>query len=367
MDQPAPNALDDARETPSATVVCPFLVSTAGPWRNATPSREHRCSRDLAGVRLDLEHQRRYCLGSGGPGCPKYVEAHSGPFAPMLPVVLDRGPISATLDGRGLRRLTAPVSVVIVAAAIGALLLARGPGAPGPSFRRERCGRLACQPVARCLGQRRCSARERSAGTIPDTGGISRGFADASCVRFTVAVGRCHLHGQGRRHAQRDRGTLRNDRDRARQAQRDHQPQLHPRRAGPEAVAGRGAGPFSDPGTCALADAPGATIADASRLSNSCAIRRQAPTRSRRATRSGRSRHASERPRTCSRSSTGSPTPATSGSGRSSSYPSPRSAGGRGRHLWHARQYDVASRPPTWLISAPQRGHGWPPRRWTLR
>ena len=133
MDQPAPDALDDAREGPPAIVACPFLVSTAGPWRNAVPSRDHRCSRDATGVRLELEHQRRYCLGSGGPGCSRFVEARPGPFAPMLPVVLDRGPISVTIEGQGLRRLAAPASVVVVAAAIGALLLARGPGAPGPS------------------------------------------------------------------------------------------------------------------------------------------------------------------------------------------------------------------------------------------
>jgi LysM repeat protein len=51
----------------------------------------------------------------------------------MLPIVLDRGPISVTIEGRGLRRLAAPASVVVVAAAIGAFLLARGPGAPGPT------------------------------------------------------------------------------------------------------------------------------------------------------------------------------------------------------------------------------------------
>ena len=133
MDQPAPDALDDAREVPPAIVACPFLVSTGGPWRNAVPSRDHRCARDATGVRLELEHQRRYCLGSGGPGCSRFVEARPGPFAPMLPVVLARGPISVTIEGQGVRRLAAPASVLVVAVAIGALLLARGPGAPGPN------------------------------------------------------------------------------------------------------------------------------------------------------------------------------------------------------------------------------------------
>ena len=133
MDQPALELPDEPQAPQPGIVVCPFLVSAAGPWRSAEPAREHRCTRRAHDIRLDVDHQRRYCLGSGGPGCPRYVTARaSGRLASMLPVVLDRGPLGATLERGGLRRLAGPASVVIVGAALGAFLLARGPGAPGP-------------------------------------------------------------------------------------------------------------------------------------------------------------------------------------------------------------------------------------------
>ncbi len=49
----------------------------------------------------------------------------------MLPVVLDRGPLGATLERPALARLAAPATVIVVGAALVALLLARGPGVPG--------------------------------------------------------------------------------------------------------------------------------------------------------------------------------------------------------------------------------------------
>jgi hypothetical protein len=134
MDESALDALDEPEAPQPGIVVCPFLVSAAGPWRSAEPARDHRCSRHTHGTRLDVDHQRRYCLGSGGPGCPRYVTARApGRLASMLPLVVDRGPLGATLERGGLRRLAAPASVVIVGAALGAFILARGPGAPGPA------------------------------------------------------------------------------------------------------------------------------------------------------------------------------------------------------------------------------------------
>ena len=198
MDQPAPDALDDVREGPPALVACPFLVSTAGPWRNALPSRDHRCARDATGMRLELEHQRRYCLGSGGPGCSRFVEARPGPFAPMLPVVLDRGPINVSIEGRGLRRLAAPASVVVVVAAIGALLLARGPGAPGPGSGGN--GAVASSAIG-------SPAPAATASAAASPGSRSRRLlrhpcrrqdhGDASRVGIAGAIGRWHLHGEG--------------------------------------------------------------------------------------------------------------------------------------------------------------------------
>jgi LysM repeat protein len=131
MEEPA---TDEPRTEHAEGLVCPFLVSAAGPWRTAEPARDHRCSRLTRATHLDVVHQRRFCLGSGGPGCPHYVTARApGRFVSTLPVVVDRGPITATLEQEGVRRLAAPATVVIVGAALGALLLSRGPGAPGPT------------------------------------------------------------------------------------------------------------------------------------------------------------------------------------------------------------------------------------------
>ena len=80
-----------------------------------------------------MTHQRELCLGTGGPGCPSFVEARApGRLVSMLPIVIDRGPLGATLEQGGIRRAAGPATVVIVGVALGALLLARGPGAPGP-------------------------------------------------------------------------------------------------------------------------------------------------------------------------------------------------------------------------------------------
>ena len=125
------DALDDPQAASPGIVVCPFLVAVSGPWRYAGPTRDHRCSRHAREARLDLDVQRRYCLGSGGPGCPRYVMAPApGRLESMLPVVVERGPLGATLEREGIRRLAAPASVAIVGAALGAFLLTRGPGAP---------------------------------------------------------------------------------------------------------------------------------------------------------------------------------------------------------------------------------------------
>src|SRR5664279_2770079 len=131
MEEPA---TDEPRDPRAATLVCPFLVSAAGPWRSAEPARDHRCARLTRSTHIEPTHQRRYCLASGGPGCPHYVPVRAkSRFVSTLPVVVDRGPLTATLEKGGVRRLAAPATVVIVGAALGALLLSRGPGAPGPA------------------------------------------------------------------------------------------------------------------------------------------------------------------------------------------------------------------------------------------
>jgi len=121
----------------AALAACPHLVSVDGPWHAAAPSRAHRC-RLLPAGRPTLDRQRAHCLLPAHTSCPTWLEAHGdegpprrpGPFAPMTPVVLEGAGISLPSDATA-RRLAGPAMVVVVSIALGALLLSRGPLAPG--------------------------------------------------------------------------------------------------------------------------------------------------------------------------------------------------------------------------------------------
>ncbi len=123
----------------AALAACPNLLSVDGPWHGVAPSRAHRC-RLLTDGRPTLERQREHCLSAAYVECPTWLEAHGstppparpGPFVPTTPVVLEGPGIGMPVEG-SVRRLAAPVTVVVVGAALGALLLSRGPLAPGSS------------------------------------------------------------------------------------------------------------------------------------------------------------------------------------------------------------------------------------------
>ena len=137
---PSPEADPAGPDAGSAALAaCPNLVSVDGPWHAAAPSRAHRC-RLLPEGRPTLDRQREHCLGAAHVECPTWLEAYgsvaaparAGSFVAMAPVVLEGPGISMPSDGVA-RRLAAPATVVVVVVALGALLLARGPLAPGSS------------------------------------------------------------------------------------------------------------------------------------------------------------------------------------------------------------------------------------------
>ena len=123
----------------AALAACPHLASVDGPWHGAGPSRAHRC-RLLATGRPTLDRQRAHCLTAAHVACPTWLETHGddgprerpGPFVPMAPVVLEGAGLGLPSDAAA-RRLVGPATVVVVGVALGALVLARGPLAPGSS------------------------------------------------------------------------------------------------------------------------------------------------------------------------------------------------------------------------------------------
>ena len=139
IDRPAtPSALPEP--VAAALAACPHLVSVDGSWHGTTPSRAHRC-RLLAAGRPTLDRQREHCLAPAAhSSCPTWLDVHGnegpparvGPFVPMAPIVLEGPGMSLPTDAAA-RRLAAPATIVVVGIALGALVLARGPLAPGSS------------------------------------------------------------------------------------------------------------------------------------------------------------------------------------------------------------------------------------------
>ena len=232
MDEPAPGALDEPRAA-GAIVVCPYLVSAGGPWRNAEPARDHRCARQTHDDHLDLGHQRRYCLGSGGPGCPHYV-APAGTRAVRLHAARRARPGSAWVDAGAWR--DSPI------------------GGPGErDHRRRRRRGLPAGPGPRRIESpppRIAAARPTA---VPSTAGVavtpgtpasaapsqtprpSPPSSPSPTILPPASAGssrRTHLHRPIRRHARRDRRAVRDHHARPRAAERDREPEPDPTRPG---------------------------------------------------------------------------------------------------------------------------------------
>ena len=131
--------VEPAEPAEAALEACPHLGSADGPWHSVAPSRSHRCALLVHG-RPTLERQRLHCLQATHLECPTWIEAYGaggrpdrqGPFVSTAPVVLEGPGMSLPSEGTA-RRLAAPVTVIVVGAALAALVLSRGPLAPGTS------------------------------------------------------------------------------------------------------------------------------------------------------------------------------------------------------------------------------------------
>jgi LysM repeat protein len=123
--------------------VCPYLQVTVGQWRNATPSRDHRCGAEPVPAIVGLEAQRRLCLGEP-VDCERHRSADearralapflpSRPSARTAPVVVERGRSSMAVPRFADRRTLgqAVLAVLMVAAAV-ALIVARMDGRVEP-------------------------------------------------------------------------------------------------------------------------------------------------------------------------------------------------------------------------------------------
>ncbi len=130
--------------------ICPYLLVTAGHWRNAEPSRDHVCTAQAEAIPVGLEMQRRLCFADYET-CGRYEDALAAyraavplvplrPIARTAPVVIDRGrppiPIPHIADRRTVGQAVLALAMI---AAVGAVLVARlspstgtGGASPGP-------------------------------------------------------------------------------------------------------------------------------------------------------------------------------------------------------------------------------------------
>jgi hypothetical protein len=65
--------------------LCPYLTSAGGSWRQATPSREHRCGALDPPAPQPTEKQRRHCLSAGHVECPIFRAARDARAAALAP------------------------------------------------------------------------------------------------------------------------------------------------------------------------------------------------------------------------------------------------------------------------------------------
>jgi membrane-bound lytic murein transglycosylase D len=95
-----------AREATEFT--CPYLMSVGGAWRQATPSRDHRCGALDPPAPQPSDKQRRHCLSSAHVECPIYRAARAARAVALSPTG-DRAAVAAIDAARRPIARTAPI------------------------------------------------------------------------------------------------------------------------------------------------------------------------------------------------------------------------------------------------------------------
>jgi LysM repeat protein len=86
-----PDRADDHRHAPPSSAreatawTCPYLISAGGAWRQATPSRDHRCAALDPPAPQPTDKQRRHCLSPDHVECPIFRAARDARAAILMP------------------------------------------------------------------------------------------------------------------------------------------------------------------------------------------------------------------------------------------------------------------------------------------
>jgi len=151
-ERPGPTSARDI-----ATAICPYLSASAGAWRSAAPSRDHRCAALAPPAPQPVDKQRRHCLAAEHVECSIFRAAQAArqtalaagadperiatadstrrPLPRTTPVLLEPPRLLDQVTRLQLDRAPGQVALValmVVAFAIVALSRLSGGGTPTP-------------------------------------------------------------------------------------------------------------------------------------------------------------------------------------------------------------------------------------------
>lgn len=155
---PASERVQPATAREVATAICPYLSSTAGAWRSASSSRDHRCTALTPPAPQPADKQRQHCLAAAhvecsifraavtarqtalaagtDPGRIAAADAARRPLPRTTPVLLEPPRLIDQVARLQLDRAPGQIALValmVVAFAIVALSRLSGGGSPTPS------------------------------------------------------------------------------------------------------------------------------------------------------------------------------------------------------------------------------------------
>jgi len=74
---PGPSVRPDLSPGGAVAGICPYLVSSGGSWRAASPSRDHRCGAMDPPTPQAADKQRMHCLSADHVECPTFMAARA--------------------------------------------------------------------------------------------------------------------------------------------------------------------------------------------------------------------------------------------------------------------------------------------------
>jgi len=156
-DRPGPATPGEPSPPPNIGEICSYLLASQGGWRNAAPSRDHRCTAVDPPAALPADKQRSLCLVAEHTSCPAFraaratrasmvapgvdpsvvaaADAARRPVARAAPVIVE-GPRLGIGAGNGTWPLSQAALVGLMIVAFAVVLIARisTPQAATPSL-----------------------------------------------------------------------------------------------------------------------------------------------------------------------------------------------------------------------------------------